>query len=107
MAEADTKNSAGDGVEVGADAAAIPEHAAPGKALTPAARRALEEAAARRALAAQTHDAKASPETSEMSDTSGAARTDGQDAPHERGGPKGPEPTRFGDWEKAGRAYDF
>ncbi|TPX71672.1 hypothetical protein CcCBS67573_g06062 [Chytriomyces confervae] len=22
-------------------------------------------------------------------------------------GPKGPEPTRFGDWEKNGRVYDF
>lgn len=29
--------------------------------------------------------------------------------PHtgEVGGPKGPEPTRFGDWEKGGRCYDF
>ncbi|MEO1090073.1 MAG: DUF1674 domain-containing protein [Pseudomonadota bacterium] len=25
----------------------------------------------------------------------------------ERGGPKGPEPTRFGDWEKDGRCFDF
>lgn len=25
----------------------------------------------------------------------------------EIGGPKGPEPTRFGDWEKKGIAYDF
>jgi hypothetical protein len=25
----------------------------------------------------------------------------------ERNGPKGPEPTRFGDWEKDGRCYDF
>ena len=25
----------------------------------------------------------------------------------EIGGPKGPEPTRFGDWEKAGRCTDF
>jgi hypothetical protein len=25
----------------------------------------------------------------------------------ERGGPSGPEPTRFGDWEKGGRAIDF
>ena len=25
----------------------------------------------------------------------------------EIGGPKGPEPTRYGDWEKAGRCYDF
>lgn len=27
--------------------------------------------------------------------------------PGEVRGPKGPEPTRFGDWEKAGRCYDF
>ena len=25
----------------------------------------------------------------------------------EQGGPKGPEPTRYGDWEKAGRCSDF
>ncbi|MCO5580343.1 hypothetical protein L7F22_034209 [Adiantum nelumboides] len=25
----------------------------------------------------------------------------------EIGGPKGPEPTRFGDWEKGGRCFDF
>lgn len=25
----------------------------------------------------------------------------------ERGGPKGAEPTRFGDWEKGGRCFDF
>lgn len=25
----------------------------------------------------------------------------------EIGGPQGPEPTRFGDWEKAGRCSDF
>jgi hypothetical protein len=27
--------------------------------------------------------------------------------PREQGGPKGPEPTRFGDWEKKGIASDF
>lgn len=27
--------------------------------------------------------------------------------PREIGGPKGPEPTRYGDWEKAGRCIDF
>lgn len=57
--------------------------AAPGKALTPAARRALEEAAARRAAE--------------------AAVT----LPTEEGGRDGPEPTRFGDWEKKGLAVDF
>lgn len=40
------------------------------------------------------------------------ARRDAIDArgnlPPERGGPDRPEePTRYGDWEKAGRAYDF
>jgi hypothetical protein len=25
----------------------------------------------------------------------------------ERGGPSGPEPTRFGDWERKGRCIDF
>jgi len=28
-------------------------------------------------------------------------------APQERGGPAGPEPTRFGDWERKGIAVDF
>lgn len=27
--------------------------------------------------------------------------------PKEVGGPKGPEPTRYGDWEQKGRATDF
>lgn len=38
------------------------------------------------------------------------APTPGADAatPHEEiGGQAGPEPTRFGDWEKAGRCTDF
>jgi hypothetical protein len=61
-----------------------PPNAAPGKALTPAARRALEEAEARRAAAEA--EAKLAPE---------------------QGGPKGPEPTRFGDWERKGLAVDF
>lgn len=29
------------------------------------------------------------------------------DKPREVGGPKGPEPTRFGDWERNGRCVDF
>jgi len=29
------------------------------------------------------------------------------DAPKEIGGREGPEPTRFGDWEKNGRCIDF
>jgi hypothetical protein len=27
--------------------------------------------------------------------------------PTEHGGPKGPEPTRYGDWERNGRCSDF
>jgi hypothetical protein len=27
--------------------------------------------------------------------------------PREIGGPKGPEPTRYGDWERSGRCIDF
>ncbi len=30
-----------------------------------------------------------------------------QQLPPELGGPKGPEPTRFGDWERKGIAVDF
>lgn len=30
-----------------------------------------------------------------------------QQPPGEVDGPKGPEPTRFGDWEKGGRCIDF
>jgi hypothetical protein len=28
-------------------------------------------------------------------------------SPKEVGGPKGPEPTRYGDWERDGRCVDF
>ncbi len=34
-------------------------------------------------------------------------KEDDQPAPEEVGGPKGPEPTRFGDWERKGRCIDF
>jgi hypothetical protein len=33
--------------------------------------------------------------------------TAADDSPREIGGPKGPEPTRYGDWEKNGRCSDF
>lgn len=54
--------------------------------LTPAARRALDEARARR-KAREAEDA-ALPED-------------------ESGGPRRIEPTRYGDWERKGIAYDF
>jgi hypothetical protein len=53
--------------------------------LTPEAKRALAEAQARREAE------QAKPEA----------------RPKEDGGPSGPEPTRYGDWERKGVAYDF
>ena len=55
----------------------------PEKPLSEAAKRALAEAEARRKAAQAT------------------------DLPEELGGPKGPEPTRYGDWEKKGITSDF
>jgi hypothetical protein len=56
-----------------------------GKKLSPAAQRALAEAEARRQQAA----------------------ADAKPMPKELQGPKGPEPTRYGDWENKGIASDF
>jgi hypothetical protein len=39
--------------------------------------------------------------------TAAAAMAAPGSAIHETGGPKGPNPTRFGDWERAGRCIDF
>jgi hypothetical protein len=36
-----------------------------------------------------------------------AQKPEPQQPPKEIGGPKGPEPTRYGDWEKNGRCVDF
>jgi len=30
-----------------------------------------------------------------------------EEKPEEFGGPQGPEPTRYGDWERGGRCSDF
>ncbi len=62
-----------------------PAAATSAKKLSPAAERALAEAARRRAEA----DRKA------------------VDRPKEHGGPSGLEPTRYGDWEKKGLTSDF
>jgi len=35
------------------------------------------------------------------------AGADSPPRPREIGGPKGPEPTRYGDWEIGGRCIDF
>jgi len=66
------------------DSPSSPAPAAERKKLTPAAERALAEAEARRKAA--------------------AASTPPQ---KEFQGPKGPEPTRYGDWERKGIASDF
>jgi hypothetical protein len=47
-----------------------------------------------------------------LPDAAPVPASDGSDAGSpdkviERGGPKGPEPTRFGDWENNGRCTDF
>lgn len=34
-------------------------------------------------------------------------RDSAEGMPAETGGPNGPEPTRYGDWEKNGRCIDF
>ena len=36
-----------------------------------------------------------------------SAGTSKQKIPTEMNGPKGPEPTRYGDWEQKGRCTDF
>ncbi|MBL4538523.1 MAG: DUF1674 domain-containing protein [Oceanicaulis sp.] len=64
--------------------AEAPEEEVPRKPLSEAAKRALAEAEERRR----------------------AAEAEAERA-RELGGPKGPEPTRFGDWEKKGITYDF
>jgi hypothetical protein len=61
----------------------------PHKKLSPQAQRALAEADARRA------------EREEQ------GRTKAETAAKEIGGPSGPEPTRYGDWEKKGLTSDF
>ena len=51
------------------------------------------------------------PQPSEQTDTKTPPDKAAQPAPsapqQERGGPKGPEPTRYGDWENNGRCTDF
>lgn len=78
-----------------ADAGRAPAgQAAPPKVLSPAAQRALAEAAERRAQAEAAAQA--------------AAKAQGNEhRAKEYNGPQGPEPTRYGDWERKGIASDF
>ena len=41
------------------------------------------------------------------SDASAQSQPADDDRPREIGGRKGPDPTRYGDWEKNGRCIDF
>ncbi|NNC76895.1 MAG: DUF1674 domain-containing protein [Woeseiaceae bacterium] len=41
------------------------------------------------------------------SEAGGTAEVAGDSRPIEIGGRAGPDPTRYGDWEKAGRCIDF
>jgi hypothetical protein len=68
------------------DNSSSPATVAERKKLTPAAERALAEAEVRRKAAEAN---AATPWQKEFQ------------------GPKGPEPTRYGDWERKGIAYDF
>ena len=43
----------------------------------------------------------------EIKDTPAPPPPPAPDLPPEVGGPAGPEPTRFGDWEQKGRCTDF
>jgi len=52
-------------------------------------------------------DAVTSPETGKKPDNPAATPTPGAPRPREIGGPKGPDPTRYGDWEVGGRCIDF
>ena len=46
-------------------------------------------------------------DTAEHSADQAEAGTASADMPREVNGPKGPEPTRYGDWEQKGRCSDF
>jgi hypothetical protein len=46
-------------------------------------------------------------ETEKPAEPASSERPVPQPAPKEIGGPKGPEPTRYGDWEVNGRCSDF
>lgn len=77
-----SEEGANDAAQPMAAAPASIPGAAPGKELSPAARRALIEAEDRR-------------------------RQETEKLPEEHDGPSGEEPTRYGDWERKGLAVDF
>lgn len=46
-------------------------------------------------------------DTPDVAADQAATTTTPDKSEEERGGPKGPEPTRYGDWEQKGRCTDF
>ena len=56
---------------------------------------------------AQEASAAADKESGKPADADGTSATDQDQRPKEIGGRTGPDPTRFGDWEKNGRCIDF
>lgn len=50
---------------------------------------------------------QAKPDAAPPADPPPAAKPPAPAPPPEIGGPKGPEPTRYGDWERKGRCIDF
>lgn len=81
-------NRKGSDAEPAAGDGAKPVRKAPGKPLTPEAKRALAEAEERRRQRKAEAEAAGPP-------------------PKEIDGVDGPEPVRYGDWENKGRASDF
>ena len=84
------------------------------KALKPGAAKAKSQpAAAERKPAAKQPDAqdldRAAQQKAAETQAPGAdqAGRDQNGKPKEVGGPEGPEPTRYGDWERGGICYDF
>jgi hypothetical protein len=63
--------------------------------------RAEKNAAIPDAVPSPAHPEPALPTNDPIDDLNASPR------PREIGGPTGPEPTRFGDWEKKGRCIDF
>lgn len=52
-------------------------------------------------------ETKPQPDAKPEAPTAQSTPEDDKAKAEEIGGPAGPEPTRFGDWEKAGRCSDF
>jgi hypothetical protein len=73
----------------------------PGKALQEPAEGVQSTKCSHTCAGEQLLESPSQPQPETPGDTSSAIQ------PREIGGPKGPEPTRYGDWEKGGRCIDF